>query len=510
MLIALDRRLPAPLYRQIYLAIRAMILDGRLAPGARLPSSRVLAADLDVARTTVLGAYDQLAAEGFIAGRRGGGTRVAREIARLRSTDSGGRTSGRTSGRNERRTPARPSDSKPHRPLVSALGARLLSAGPSPGLPHTFAALAAGIPALDAFPFTTWRRLSNRRWRTSPATLFLPDDGPGFRPLREAISDYVVTARGVRCTPEQIVITAGAQQAIDLAARLLLDPGNHVWMEEPGYLPARASFTNAGARIVSVPLDDQGLDVAAGRALAPHARLAFVTPSFQAPLGMTMSLARRLALLDWAAEHDAWVIEDDYNGEFRYDGHPTAAMQGLEHPGSRRILFLGTFSKTLFPALRLGYAILPPELVDAFTLARMLVDRHSPVAEQAVLADFIGEGHFARHMRRMRALYAERQHDLVTIAGREVGDAMRVPPAAAGMRLIGWLPPGTSDQHVAREAARHGVQVVPLSPLRVVPSSEQALLLGYAPFTRPQMRRALRVIGDAISEVQQSRIRGAT
>jgi GntR family transcriptional regulator/MocR family aminotransferase len=269
-------------------------------------------------------------------------------------------------------------------------------------------------------------------------------------------------------------------------------------MEEPGYPPARAAFAGVGARVTPVVVDDDGLCVAAGRRAAPAARLAFVTPSFQAPLGTVMSLARRLELLDWADASHAWILEDDYNGEFRYDGSASVALQGLEHRGARRVIFVGTFSKTLFPALRLGFAVVPPELVTPFTLARATADRHSPVIEQAVLADFIADGHFARHVRRMRALYAERQRALVRIARRELGTLLRIDPVPAGMRLLGRLPRGASDRRVAAEAARRGVSVAALSQFRTVSSHENALLLGFAPFSATEMRRALHALAEAI------------
>jgi GntR family transcriptional regulator/MocR family aminotransferase len=274
-------------------------------------------------------------------------------------------------------------------------------------------------------------------------------------------------------------------------------------MEEYGYGPAHAAFTSVGARVIGVPVDDEGLDVARGRSAAPAARIAVVTPACAAPIAATMSLRRRLALLDWAHESQAWVIEDDYNGEFRYQGQPLAAMQGLEHPGARRVIYLRTFSRTLFPALRLGYAVLPTELVEPFTRARVLADRHSPTLEQAVLADFIAEGHFARHVRRMRQLYAERQGAFLDLASRQLGGLLRIGPAAAGIRLVGWLPPRVSDERVAAEAARRGVLVEPLSRQRLGHADMQGLILGYVPFRPAETRRALAKLAQAIREVRR-------
>jgi len=498
MLLALDRGGAVPLHRQIYTALRGAILDAKFRPGRRLPSTRTLAADLGVSRTTVLGAYDQLAAEGFIKSRSGGGSRVAEVAATAPDR--------RPAPRGRRNVTAFAA------PPVSAVDAATLAfyerggnlssradANVAPSRPGPVP-FTLGIPALGAFPVKTWARLSARHWRRSARNLMLPSDGAGYRPLREAIAEYTFTARGVRCQADQVIVTAGATQGIALTARLLLEPGNEVWMEEPGFAPARAAFTALGARVVSVPVDRDGLDVAQGTRAAPHARLAFVTPSFQAPTGAVMSLERRLALLDWAAARGGWIVEDDYNGEFRYDGRPLASLQGLEHRGGERIIYLGTFSKTVFPALRLGYAIVPEALIDAFAVARLNADRHSPVLEQAVLADFIHEGHFARHVRAMRGLYAERQRTLVDLAREELDGLIRIEAAPAGMRLLGSLPSGVRDLDVAAQARRRGIDVAPLSQLCVERPGRNALLLGYAPFGPAEIRRGLRALRECIRE----------
>jgi GntR family transcriptional regulator / MocR family aminotransferase len=500
MLLVLDRGGAVPMHRQVYLALRRAILEARLPAGRRVPSTRALAQDLGVSRTTILGAYDQLAAEGFLESHAGGGSRVTDVVPATGPH--------RTSGQPAARRAAAPLKAPPLSAAgIASLGVYGWTGRPMPPLaaraaipPRRCVPFALGIPALDAFPVHTWTRLTARHWRRDYRNLMLPDDGPGYRPLREAIAEYVFTARGVRCTADQVIVTAGALQGVVIAARLLLNPGDQVWLEEPGFSPARAAFAGVGAQVVPVPVDHKGLDVARGRILAPKARMAFVTPSFQAPMGVVMDLSRRVALLDWATAAGSWVIEDDYNGEFRYDGHPLAAMQGLEHPGAGRVVFLGTFSKTLFPALRLGYVVVPPELVEAFAVARMSLDRHSPVIEQAVLADFIQEGHFARHVREMRHLYAERQGQLVALARRETGDLLTVDAAPCGMRLLGWLPPGVSDVEVAAESARRGIDVLALSRLCLKPPARGALLLGYAPFSALAMQRALRALAACIHD----------
>ena len=482
MLVTLDRGGSVPLHRQIYLTFRRAILEARFPAGKRLPSTRSLAQDLGVSRTTVLGAYDQLAAEGFLKSRAGGGSRVTGVIAAPR----------------ERRGVAPrvdPSRTRPTPPLTP----------PASGARRACVPFALGIPAVDAFPVRTWARLTARHWREDPRRLMLPDDGPGYRPLRDAIAEYAYTSRGVRCTADQVIVTAGAQQGIALAARLLLKPGDQAWLEEPGFPPARAAFTAVGATAVPVPVDEEGLNVAMGRKLAPKGRLAFVTPSFQAPMGTVMSIARRLALLDWAATAGGWVLEDDYNGEFRYDGRPLSSMQGLEHAGARRVIFVGTFSKTIFPALRLGFVVVPPELAESFADARACLDRHSPVIEQAVLADFIQEGHFARHVRNMRHLYQERQQRFVALARQEVGDLLRVEAAPAGMRLLGWLPPEIRDVDVVAEAARRGIELLPLSRFCLIRPRRNALIIGYAPFTAPETERGLRALAQCMRECARHR-----
>jgi len=310
------------------------------------------------------------------------------------------------------------------------------------------------------------------------------------------ISAYLGATRAVRCTWEQVIVVSGSQQALDLAARVLLDPGDAAWVEDPGYAGARGALLGAGARLVPVPVDGDGLDVAAGAQLGAGARLAYVSPSHQYPLGVTMSLSRRLALLGWASRSGAWVLEDDYDSEYRYTGRPLEALQGLDPEGC--VIYLGTFSKVLFPALRLGYLVVPPELVDPFTAARELVDRQSPSVEQAVLAEFIAEGHFARHVRRMRVLYAERQATLVEAAARELSGALDVRPAEAGMHLVGWLPGGTDDREASRRAAAEGVEATALSLHGIEPPQRRGLLLGYAAVGEEEIRAGVRRLAASL------------
>jgi GntR family transcriptional regulator/MocR family aminotransferase len=359
-------------------------------------------------------------------------------------------------------------------------------------------AFRAGIPALDAFPRALWGRLAARRWRESWITLGYCDPA-GFAPLREAIATYAAAARGVRCTAEQVIVTAGSQQAIDLAARLLLDPGDRVWVEEPGYTGTRAALRAADACSVPVPMDAEGISVVDGERLAPNARMACVTPSRGYPIGVTMSAARRLALLAWAERAGAWVVEDDYDSEFRYAGRPLPSLQGMD--GGGRVIYLGTFSKTLFPALRIGYLIVPPGLAGAFATARAAADRHSPTLEQAVTADFLAEGHFARHVRRMRTLYAERRDALLgALRPVTAGGLLELGPCDAGMHVLGWLPPGVDDRAVSAALLARGMEAAPLSRYCTEPPARGGLLLGYAAFSPATLRDAVPRLARVLRE----------
>ena len=502
MQLILDPR-SGPLHLQIYQALRAAILRGTFRPGERLPSSRELARDLGVSRTTALGAYTRLLSEGFVVGNSGSGTRVAASVAE--APISGGmsardRAASSATGRTTHRRPERGVSAAPleasSEPRLSPSAQALFDEGKWRAVPREAVPFASGIPSLEMFPLTAWTRLAARRWRLSGRDLLLPGDSQGYAPLREAVAKYAVTARGVQCGAEQVVIVNGAQHGIDLCARLLVGAGDDVWMEWPGYTPARGMFAATGARLIDVPVDADGLDVAAGRARAPGARLAFVTPSYQAPLGATMSLERRRALLAWAQEADAWILEDDYNGEYRYDTKSVPSLQGLDE--HHRVLYLGTFSKTLSPAIRLGYLIVPPTLVSTFTRARLLLDRNSGVAEQAVLEDFIEGGHFARHIRRTRALYRDRRRTFLELAARELEGLMRFDAAPVGMMLLGWLPPQLSDREVASEAARRGVVLETLSYRAAEGTFPPALSFGFAPYDVAQTRAGMRTLADVI------------
>ena len=464
-MLLLDPGSATPLYRQVYDCLRDAILSGQLAAGSRLPSTRALAAQLGVARITVATAFEELRQEGYLEARVGAGTYVARSLPDTLLEAAAPRPS---------TAPSAVAETAPSRrgEIIAATPVSATAQG------RPARAFRPGFPALDLFPLQEWRRVESRAWAATPRTTLLGyGDAAGHLPLRAAIAAQLVASRGVQCTEDQVVVVNGAQQGLDLAARVLLDPGDAVWVEDPGRMGASAALRGAGAQTVGVPVDAAGLRVDVGVATAPAARLACVTPSHQFPLGVAMTLPRRLALLAWARAAGAWVLEDDYCSEHRYAGRPLPALQGLDTAG--RVIYLGTFTRALFPALRLGYVVVPPPVVDAFVAGRALQDRHSPMGTQVALAAFLADGHYGRHLRRMRAAYAERQTALLRAAGRHLHGLLDVVPADAGMHVVGWLPDGVDDRAAERAAAAADVDVIALSRYAIEPLSRGALVMGY-------------------------------
>ncbi len=484
--IILDQNTPVPLYRQLYERLRAAILAGQLETGARLPSTRVLASELGVSRNTTALAYELLLLEGYIESRVGDGTRVAHlqieplfQVTRHAEDQYPTDTSGPQTAVLARRGQLLVNTSDPEE-----LHANQASAGTS--------MFRVGQPDVAYFPYETWARLVARHARQSLQAVSLYQNAQGYAPLREAIAAHIGIRRGVHCSPEQIILTAGSQGALDLVARVLLDPGDLAWVEDPGYLGARGALLAAGASLVPVPVDQEGLDVEAGRQLCREARLAIVTPSHQFPTGVTMSLSRRLALLEWGRQAQAWIVEDDYDSEYRFSGRPLEALQGLDRAG--RVIYIGTFSKVLFPSLRLGYLVAPAELLQGFIAARHFIDTHLPLLEQMALADFIAEGHFGRHLRKMRLLYLERRNALVDTLRRELGDILDIAVPEAGMHLVAWLPAGLNAQAVVRRAAANGLHIVPISQYSLRPLQRDGLMLGFASASPEELRAGVQTL----------------
>jgi GntR family transcriptional regulator/MocR family aminotransferase len=466
-----------PLYRRVYHALKSNIHAGRLAPASRLPSTRSLAADLGVSRNTVMLAYEQLLAEGYIVSRRRSATAVAAAV------------------------PARPAPA-PHGPVeeipaqISAYARRLTrdpamppaaSYASRPGLRYDFR---YGRPAIDEFPRGIWRRLLAARARRAGRESFGYASPAGYAPLREALAEYLNRARGLSCHADQIVVVNGSQQGIELATRVLLDPGDAAVIEEPHYPGATLSFAAAGARLVRIECDASGLDTA--RLAGVQARLAYVTPCHQFPTGVIMTLERRLALLDWAARAAAWIIEDDYISEFRYEGNPLEALQALDRHG--RVIYAGTFSKTLFPALRVAYLVLPRPLVRPFMAAKWIGDRFSATLAQEALADFIASGQFERYLRRAGARNAARRRALTESLRAHLGDRVEIAGENTGVHLLVWLNNvriREVDALIAR-AAQAGVGLYSIRPYYARPPRRAGLLFGYASLTEADIAAGIR------------------
>jgi GntR family transcriptional regulator/MocR family aminotransferase len=488
----LDAAADLPLHRQLYQQLRAAIASGQLKPGIRLPSTRALAKELGVSRITTSEAYRDLLAEGYLEAKVGAGTVVARKLPELflnaeraNQPPTGERMQG------ERESP----DRSPAR--LSQWG-RQLAATTTPAwvvASNTIRPFRLGTPAFDAIPHQAWSRTVARAAKLAATTQLDYRAPAGYHPLRAAIAAYLSVARGVHCTADQVIVVAGAQAGLALITRLLLDPQDTVWMEDPGYSMAQKHFRVAGANLLPIPVDSEGLRVTDGIARCPSARLAYVTPSHQFPLGVTMSYARRRALLQWAQQTSAWIIEDDYDSEYRYQGRPIPALQGLDEAG--RVIYVGTFSKVFFPALRLGYLVVPPTLVDYFTAAQHLMSFHPPALEQVAMTEFMVSGDFTRHIRRMRGLYAERRNALLTDTARLLDDQLQLERTPSGLQLVGWLPTGVDEWEMARLAEQQGVLVYPLSAFRLGAADRKGLVLGFAAFDEAAIKTGVEKLARA-------------
>jgi GntR family transcriptional regulator/MocR family aminotransferase len=455
------------LSRWLYDEIRSAILDGRLPAGWRLPATRDLASLYGVSRRIAVGVFEQLASEGYLTGKVGSGTQVNEtlpdDLLNVRLPRR---------RRVERSAPATPDARRPAQPFRAI------------------------EPALLEFPVELWARVASRRLRRISPSLLAGGEAAGHLPLREAIAGYLGASRGVKCEAARVAIVSGVQQAVDLLARLLVRPGDPVWIEDPGYSGTVAAFRNAGARIIAVPVDGDGLDVAAGRKASPTARLVYITPAHQFPLGVTMSLDRRLLLLKWAHESGARIIEDDYDSEFRFIGRPISALQGLDRSDS--VIYTGTFNKVLFPALRLAYVVLPHDLVDPFRALRSSADRYPPGISQAVLCDFIVEGHFGRHLRRMREIYAERLGLLQENARRYLAGTVELPPIQAGLNIPAYLLNGMNALEAHARAADRGIETATLDQFALKRRDLRGLLLGFAAFDAREIKRGVLALAEAL------------
>lgn len=476
--IALDAASGTPMYDQLSEWFRRAIIDGHLRAGQRVPSTRNLARELHISRVPVLSAYEQLFAEGYLETFVGAGTCVAKSIPgqAMKSAAAESRTQSRQTA--EQKTPRR----------IAQRVDTLRTA------PQTWAstqgAFRMGVPALDHFPVNTWSKLVNRHSRKPPIEQMIYGDPMGYLPLREAIAEYLGTVRAVRCDAEQILITTGSQQGLQICANVLLDAGAPVWIEEPGYPGARQACRTIGAELVPVPVDEEGLNVTEGIRLCGDARAVYITPSHQFPLGCTMSAARRLQLLSWASRSGAWIIEDDYDSEYRFGGRPLASLQGMDTDD--RVIYVGTFSKVMFPSVRIGYVVIPKDLVPAFARVRDAFDTFSSMLYQVVLNDFIREGHFARHIKRMRALYSERRSVLLEAIAKHASGKLEPIGTDAGMQLTALLAPGVDDVAISIATAKIGVSARPLSISYLKPPPRGGLILGYSNVNVHELRGGVR------------------
>jgi len=472
-IIVVDREATIPLNKQIYHGYRMAILRGHLRAGQAVPSSRELATEIQVSRFPVLHAYAQLLAEGYFETRRRSGTFVTVSLPeQLMSIE-----------------PQLAAAIPPSGPRPLARRSLLIPPFEGPALRRGWGAFGVYQPAFDQFPYEVWSSLVTRHSRNPSADALHHIDPLGSERFREAVCYYLRTARAVQCNPNQIMIVSGSQQALDITARVLLDPGSRVFVEEPGYQLQRTVLTAAGGNLLPVPVDADGMDIASAIMQYGDARAAFVTPSHQYPLGSTMSLSRRLQLLNWAQNSGAWIIEDDYDSEYRFESRAIASLQGLDV--NARVIYIGTFSKVLFPSLRIGYLVIPPDLVERFTAMRAAMDIFPPYLYQEVLADFMSLGHFGRHIRSMRQLYAQRRKVLIQSLQQELGQMLEVHGAEAGMHVTITLPAGQNDVEITAKAAADGLWVTPLSPSYSGEKARHGLVLGFGSTPAEQIHRAV-------------------
>src|SRR5499427_750529 len=457
----LDRTSRTPLTRQIYILVRSAVLSGALRPGTRMPSSRAMASKLGVARGTVVLAYEHLLAEGYVESRHGSGTFIASDLTGLASR--------------RRSTPRATKRALPK-------SVRTFSDFERSTVQSDVRTFNTGRTLIDARTAETWRSLTHHAVRRLGANDLGYTDPAGLAELRANLCDYLRVARAVRCEPDQLVITAGTQQAIDIAIRVLLAPGDEVWVEDPGYPLTHAQLLLAKVKPHAIPVDTQGLIVDAGRRKAPRARAVFVTPSHQFPTGVAMSMVRRLELLAWARQSGAFIVEDDYTSEFRYSGPPLASLQGLDD--SEQVIYVGTLNKALFPGLRIGYAVVPRALLRAFIGARYLIDRQHPTLQQAVVSEFMQQGHFGAHIRRIRQLYREQRDALAETLSRRAAGMLDVALPDQGMHLVAYLRDGSSDIEIEAKAQRAGIVVRAISRFYRAARPRPGLMLGFSGFPR--------------------------
>lgn len=463
---------------QLYAALRDIILSGGLRAGERLPATRTLAKETGVSRTTVIDAVDRLVSEGMLESRVGAGTFVTNTLEQQRPSQQFTRSE---------------AQDLPQPRVSYTVGHAEQSFAERTWLPHRAGAFVTALPALDAFPMGHWSRISSRHLRGDRSIVMGYGEPKGYAPLRRAIAAHLSALKGINCDPEQVFVTTGAQHAFSLVGRLFLNPGDKVWIENPGASGARNALLSEGADLVPVNVDSEGIDVEDGLKKAPHFRLAFVTPSHQQPLGVLLSLARRFALLQAAEDAQACIVEDDYDGEFYFGNAPQPALRSIDSNG--RVVYVGTFSKSLFPSLRLGFAVVPQRMVDTFDRLFSSWVSGPPTVTQAIVADFMDEGHFATHIRMMRRLYKAR-HEALIDAARSLEGVIDVQPTTAGFHTPAFVAHGVDEQKVIAQAANENVNLAPLSRYCLSPIEQRGFVLGFGSATPEEIRKGIEIIRD--------------
>jgi GntR family transcriptional regulator / MocR family aminotransferase len=482
-----------PLYKQLYDLLRKAILEGKIMPGQKLPGTRSLAAELKISRNTVAIAFDLLRIEGYISGRTGSGSFV-NEIPDNTYTAKRKLNIDHLSEVDKSVSAVKAKPVKSLKDKISPESIAHINKSDTRIIPFQ-----NGIPAINEFPFKIWLKIINKV-SINIANLHLGyGDSAGYKPLREAIASYLRTYRAVNCSTDQIIIVNGSQQGLDLIGRVLLKKGSNVWLEDPCYFGIKASMLNADAAIHPCPLDDEGININYSDKHNPKPDLIYTTPSYQFPLGITMSVSRRIQLLNYAEKNNCWIIEDDYDSEFRYVGSPLPSLQGMDK--SKSVLYLGTFSKVLFPGLRMGYLVLPDKkMTEDFMALKFIMDRQSPILDQTILAHYLNEGHFTRHIRKMRMLYKSRQEFLINEINKNLNGLVKVKPAPSGMQLILWLPENINDKEVTEEAFENNLIVNPLSNYSIKFFKAPGIILGYTAFDKHELRNGVQLLKKTLDK----------
>ena len=485
--IEIDRSAPGTISHQLYSAMRDIIHAGGMHIGERLPASRTLASDLKISRTTVINVFEILTSEGLIESRTGAGTFVSKAWMDTRPAEI------EVIDKSDSEQPMR-------KPRLSAVITRALDSFVD-RLPHKTKAFTTALPAFDAFPSSLWAQYVTRSWRSNHESMMGYADPRGHFPLRQAIASHLLSNRGIKCEAEQIFIVSGAQQAFQIIGTVLLDPDDTVWCENPGAIGASNSLLASGAKLIPVPVDQDGLVVEHGLHHAPNFRLAFVTPSHQQPLGVSMSVERRFALLNAAETANAFIIEDDYDGEFRYSGHPPPTLKSIDTLG--RVIYVGTFSKTLFPALRLGFFLAPPQLVDVFDRVSKALLQGVPTSHQAVVADFMQDGHFATHIRHMREIYAERHEVLCDAARERLDGLLDIVPTDTGLHTIARIPKSLDEVEIATAALEKNIVVTPIKSYCIAPTDQKGLVLGFSGIPPSEIVDGVKTLAEVLDTINK-------